>query len=421
MKPALLAVALVISCGGAMKPSAPMERAVSGAPPYGGGGEVAGEEPPAIARSGVAAGEWDDNANYREFGKFLAGAQVGYHRLDIGDRQFLVVRDAAGKGVPACTLEISDRQGGRAALTTLGSGRALLFPHAEGLSGSEVHVTARCAGAVVDRDLTLVAGEGVHTIDLPSPRVLAGRPTVDVAVILDTTGSMAEEITAVKQTIQQVADGLGNLGADVRIELVEYRDVGDEFVTRVYPFTTDLAAFAGKVERIEADGGGDRPEHVDAGLATAVNALAWNPQAVARVAFLIGDAPPHLDYAQDTSYAASARVAARKGIQLFTVAASGMDLLGQVVFRQIAQYTGATNLFVLRGGAGPQSTGAGDPASSCGGTQTEYTSGNLDALIIARIRGAVAAVDADPMRIAGLGQDENAKPCAERIASVIAR
>ncbi len=407
---------VLCGCGGMSKPmAAAPERAG-----YAGDTAVAGEPSPSIARApGVAAGEWDDNANYREFQKFLATQRgTGFHALDIADRQILVVRDSAGKGVPSCRLRIEDRDGGAAELTTLASGRAVLFPHAENLAGTEITVTASCSGSDTTKDITLVAGEGVHTLDLPSPRALAGRPVIDVAFVLDTTGSMGEEIAAVKETIQEVARGLRGLDVGVRLALVEYKDVTDPFVTKIYRFTDDLQAFSHTIDGLRADGGGDRPEHVNAGLNTAVQHLAWNPNAAARIAFLIADAPPHLDYEQDTSYTTSARVAARKGIQLYTVAASGMDLLGQVVFRQVAQYTGATNLFVLRGGAGPQSTGGGDPAASCGGTQTEFTSGNLDALITARIRGAVAALDADPMRIAGLGQDENAKPCSERVATM---
>ena len=148
----------------------------------------------------------------------------------------------------------------------------------------------------------------------------------------------------------------------------------------------------------------------------AVNQLAWDAGSFAGLAFLIGDAPPHLDYLPDYDYVLEAREAAHRGIQLFTVAASGMDTLGQVVWRQIAAYTGATNLFVLRGGAGPQSTGAGDPKSSCGGTQTAYTSGKLDALVLAKINGAIQALERDPLRIPGLTTDENAKPCGERIS-----
>ena len=92
-----------------------------------------------------------------------------------------------------------------------------------------------------------------------------------------------------------------------------------------------------------------------------------------------------------------------------------MDQTGQVVMRQLAQYTGATDLFVLRGGAGPQSVGGGDPGSSCGGTHQDYASGNLDHLIVRKIRGELASLDANPMVIPGRGEDENAKPCAQRL------
>jgi len=170
------------------------------------------------------------------------------------------------------------------------------------------------------------------------------------------------------------------------------------------------------------------PESVNEGLHVALTQLDWDSRAIGRspqgaavnetigrYAFLVGDAPPHLDYPQDFDYAADVRNAAHRGIQVFTIAASGMDDLGQVVWRQIAQYTNAKNLFVLRGGAGPQSTGAGDPKSSCGGTQTRFTSDNLDALIVSDIEREMAALNADPLRIAGLGEDEDAKPCSERL------
>ena len=48
--------------------------------------------------SGVKAGEWDDNANYREFQKYLGAEQVAFHPVDVRDRRFLVVRDARRQG-----------------------------------------------------------------------------------------------------------------------------------------------------------------------------------------------------------------------------------------------------------------------------------------------------------------------------------
>ncbi|MEP7122531.1 MAG: vWA domain-containing protein [Byssovorax sp.] len=370
-------------------------------------------EPPAAA---VKAGEWDDNANYREFQKWMASEQgLPFHRADATDRQFLVVRDADGKAVPRCPVVVNDEQGRRVTLTTTASGRALLFPHAEGLSGRDLTASTSCQNGSASTRFSLAQSDGVIDLKLGVKRVLPPTRDVDLAFILDTTGSMSEEIAAVKATIQKVATALASSNVRLRIGLVEYKDRTDSFVTRVYPMTTDAAKFSRSVAGLSANGGGDTPESMNEGLHVGLTGLEWSGNAVARMAFLIADAPPHLDYANDSDYAVDMREAAHKGIQIFTVAASGMDTLGQVVFRQIAQYTGATNLFVLRGGAGSASTGAGDPKSSCGGTQTAYSSGNLDALIVGKVTRELKGLDRDPLKIAGLRTDENAKPCSDRL------
>ncbi len=368
--------------------------------------------------SGVKAGEWDDNANYREFMKFLGQGAHGAHAVDLRDRRFLVVRDSKGQPMPHCKVTVQDMQQRSTSFVTTASGRAIMFPRAEGMHDGKLVATANCGDDATAR-ATFGFGSNEPSdalVDLKTQatRKPIGMKTVDVAFVLDTTGSMSEEITAVKATIQRVAQSLSNDQTQVRIGMVEYKDRSDAFVTKAYPFTTDLAGFSRKVASISAGGGGDTPEDMNAGLHAALDELQWSDQSVARMAFVIADAPPHLDY-QGPDYANDMKRASHRGIQLFTVAASGMDDLGQVVFRQMAQFTGATNMFVLRGGAGPQSTGGGDPKSSCGGTHTNYSSGKLDELIVQKIRRELKSLDADPMRIAGLEQDENAKPCDQRV------
>lgn len=366
--------------------------------------------------AGVKAGEWDDNANFREFQRFLASSPTTHHRVNLDDRRFLVVRDKNGLGVPRCRVTVRDAKEASASFLTTASGRAILFPHAEGLTGEKLSATASCDEGGAEASFPLFdAQDGVVDLKLASERAPLGTRTVDLAFVLDTTGSMSEEISAVKATIQKVAKVLSTDQTRVRIGLVEYKDRQDPFVTKVYPFATDLAGFARQVDQIAASGGGDTPEDMNAGLHAALNRLEWSGRSVARLAFVIADAPPHLDYQDGPDYANDMKTAAHRGIQLFTVAASGMDNLGQAVFRQMSQYTGATNMFVLRGGAGPQSTGGGDPVSSCGGTHTNYSSGKLDELIVLKIRHELKALDADPMRIAGLKMDENAKPCDQRV------
>lgn len=368
--------------------------------------------------AGVKAGEWDDNANFREFQRFVATSPTSHRRVDLNDRRFLVVRDRNGRGIPRCRVTVRDGKQASTTYLTTASGRAILFPHAEGMTGETLSATASCAEGTAEASLPIVDGNGgVVDLRIPSERAALGTRIVDLAFVLDTTGSMSEEIAAVTATIQKVAKVLSTEQTTVRVGLVEYKDRQDPFVTKVYPFATDLAGFARRVSQISASGGGDTPEDMNAGLHTAIQDLSWSDRSVARLAFVIADAPPHLDYQDGPDYTADMKTASHRGIQLFTVAASGMDALGQVVFRQMAQFTGGTNMFVLRGGAGPQSTGGGDPASSCGGTHTNYSSGKLDELIVQKVRRELRAIDADPMRIAGLTMDENAKPCDQRVVA----
>ena len=391
-------------------PAAPSARAAD----TGGRWEVPAAAPAVAQPIDVAAGEWDDNANYRDYVKWLAGTPPGIARLDVRGRELVVVEDSAGKPVPNCkiTLVAGDRS---ATLTSMASGRALVFPRALGLAGDTLAATASCGAATAQGAIKTTAIDGITELKLATPRALPAQRTVDLAFVLDTTGSMGEEIDAVKSTIRTVAAKLSGGQISVRIGLVEYKDRVDPQVTKTYPFSEDLAAFSHSVEGITAGGGGDIPEDMHAGLNAALDTLQWRDDATARLIVVIADAPPHLDYQDEKDYADAARRAGARGIKLFTVSASGMDETGQIVMRQMAEYTGATNMFVLRGGAGPQSTGAGDPESSCGGTQEQYATGNLDQLIVRKVRRELASVDADPLKIPGIGKDENAKPCAERI------
>ena len=66
---------------------------------------------------------------------------------------------------------------------------------------------------------------------------------------------------------------------------------------------------------LKARGGGDWPESVNEALDVAVNKLRWTAGGdVRRIVFLVGDAPPHMDYAQDTKYPMTLAVAKQKDI-----------------------------------------------------------------------------------------------------------
>jgi len=76
----------------------------------------------------------------------------------------------------------------------------------------------------------------------------------------------------------------------------------------------------GELRQYGADGGGDGPESVNQALHEAVTALGWSTEPnVYRVIFLVGDAPPHLDYPDDVKFEESVRLARQKGIAVNTI------------------------------------------------------------------------------------------------------
>jgi von Willebrand factor type A domain-containing protein len=165
------------------------------------------------------------------------------------------------------------------------------------------------------------------------------KPAVEVAFVLDTTGSMGGLIEGAKRKIWSIASAIvdSNPDADIRMGLVAYRDIGDDYVTRTFDLTTDTQDLYANLLELKARGGGDWPESVNEALDVAVNKLHWTLGGdVRRIVFLVGDAPPHMDYAQDTKYPVTLAVAKQKDIIVNAVLA-GNARDTERVWRDIAQ------------------------------------------------------------------------------------
>lgn len=168
------------------------------------------------------------------------------------------------------------------------------------------------------------------------------KPTVEVAFVLDTTGSMGGLIEGAKRKIWSIATAIvdANPDADIRIGLVAYRDIGDDYVTKTFDLTPDIQDIYGNLLALNARGGGDWPESVNEALDVAVNKLQWGKgNDTRRIVFLVGDAPPHMDYAQDTKYPVTLAVAKQRDILVNTVQA-GIARDTERVWQDIAQLGG---------------------------------------------------------------------------------
>ncbi len=135
---------------------------------------------------------------------------------------------------------------------------------------------------------------------------------------------MAGLIDGAKQKIWSIANSIVDINpnAEIRMALIGYRDIGDDYVVKSYEMSDDIQGLYGNLIRFRADGGGDGPESVNEALDVAVSDLGWSERDdVRRIIFLVGDAPPHMDYQDDRKYPEVLREARQRDIIVNTVQA----------------------------------------------------------------------------------------------------
>ena len=179
-----------------------------------------------------------------------------------------------------------------------------------------------------------------HADNRTPPKVTVPQvaPRVELVFALDTTGSMSGLIDGAKRKIWSIAQFIaqGQPKPDVRIGLVAYRDIGDAYVTRFYDLSDDLDTVFEHLSSFEAAGGGDTPEHVSKALYDAIYKTSWTKdQSALKQVYLVGDAPPHTDYADGYDYKKIAKHAHELGIHINTIRCGG-DPETAMVWNQIS-------------------------------------------------------------------------------------
>jgi Mg-chelatase subunit ChlD len=153
------------------------------------------------------------------------------------------------------------------------------------------------------------------------------KPRIEVCFVLDTTGSMSGLIEGAKQKIWSIANELTRTkpAPEIRIGLIGYRDRGDEYVVKSFDLTTDIDAMYGHLQTFQAAGGGDAPESVNEALQEAVTKMSWSDdKSVLKTIFLVGDAPPHMDYPDGPKYPEVCKAAVKKDLVINTIQCGNM-------------------------------------------------------------------------------------------------
>lgn len=298
----------------------------------------------------LTAADIDDNLNFDHFARLVSNWQqdVGPNlaQVTLGERLVidLVAHNGIGVGNTELTIEAGQQ---RHRIVTDSAGRAYLFPRWMGLDVSDGF-----QASTGDEAWQIVS----HTIDTAArtnePIVLesGGETTppakLDVALVLDVTGSMADELGYLTVEFESIVarTEADYPGVDMRFALIVYRDFGDEFVSRTFDFTSDASEMADRLAAQYAVGGGDFPEAMHTALADS-SSLSWRSGTnVARVLVLNADAPPHDAHVAEAF--GSARDLGERGVRIYPLAASGVDRNAEFIMRAMAATTAGRHMFL---------------------------------------------------------------------------
>ncbi len=181
------------------------------------------------------------------------------------------------------------------------------------------------AGALTVRK-TWKDGEGASVTDVPPvnpPRDFGKKPLVQLAILLDTSGSMDGLINQARSQLWKIVNelvGAEKSGASpiIEVALYEYgnprlpQDKG--YIRQVLPFTRDMDKVAQELFALSTDGG---DEYAGMAIKSAVRDLAWSAKDdVYKAIFIAGNEP----FTQGpVDFREAARLAKDKGIFVNTI------------------------------------------------------------------------------------------------------
>jgi len=353
----------------------------------------------------LTAGEWSDIKNYDFYlGLFNIvdepGIEESQRRNGFSqfknyfgfETRYMVTVNVADGALPVgdATVELFDSDQTRLfAAKTDARGNAYLYPSYD-LDGE--NITVKVSSGTYESLHPFVYSRDNLRITLDARDT--AQSVLDIMFVIDTTGSMGDELHYLKEEISDVIGAISrdNPNYTINLALLFYRDRGDEYVTRYFEFTGDIAEQQRNLSRQSANGGGDFPEAVDRALAEAVEKK-WTAGYATRLIFHVCDAPPHDGQENKTLFFNSVKTAAEKGIRLIPVASSGIDLPTEYLLRQEALMTGGTYIFLT------DDSGVGE--SHLAPTVGEYTVEYLNACMVRVVNEYLTGIETDPVPYTG--------------------
>lgn len=302
----------------------------------------------------VTAGEWNDLDHWYFWRNLMATQNDStkyysyppYWHYNTANRIGLKLTGSDGRALVNAQVQL--RRGDSLLWSTRSDnlGRAELWL---GLNDQEPAAPALEQCALYVNELPVAAALQKDTLnEVPLPFLVPSSNRVELAFVVDATGSMGDEMYFLKNDLTDVVSRVMTANASLQIftAAVFYRDEGDTYVVKHQEFTDDLDKTVKYIRAQSADGGGDYPEAVHTALKTTWTELQWSGAARTRIAFLLLDAPPHYDEQIIADIHHSVREFASRGIKVIPIAASGIDKPTEFLLRYLAMATNGTYVFL---------------------------------------------------------------------------
>lgn len=290
----------------------------------------------------LTAGVWNDNENWPFFSNLVDAGRLSFPIYGLDPVRRVKVTLKSGDG-PARDKAVELRDGDAVLwkARTDKDGVAYLF-YAAGEHPSAI----KADGNWHDVSISDNSGQGATKARSDEFEFQAGDAGsvkgVQAMFILDTTGSMADELSYLQEDFGSIAQDVGGDGISYSANF--YRDAGDAYVVKTHGFTSNADDVKAQFAAERADGGGDTPEAVAEALEQCIRQNGAWADGYAHIAFLILDAPPH--DGTDATIRESVKAAAEKGIKLVPVIASNPERGTELFGRACAAMTGADYVFL---------------------------------------------------------------------------
>jgi hypothetical protein len=188
--------------------------------------------------------------------------------------------------------------------------------------------------------------QGINTVQMDI--ACKERNKVDMFFMIDATGSMSDEIRYLQAELDDIIQKIHSQQSELQLRTgcLMYRDHGDEYLTRKSSLSSDINETLEFLRKQSAGGGGDYPEAVDIALRESIVNEDWDDEALARIVFIVLDAPSHTNPENLALLESQLRQAAEKGIRIVPIACSDIKKDGEYLMRTFALATNGTYLFL---------------------------------------------------------------------------